>query len=250
MAAIPGGVTTAIVNITPPDGVPAHAVNITVTPTVDVTWSATSVKLADCLDTGSKFNLILPVVDQAGWITPAGSSFKGWQYIITISGTVNGVHFSESRMHQVVTGQTSVDLDVLNQFSQAQVKAYSDTRYVQLGAAPYDLNVVGALNATTRAVGLNDNPMGIKLPRAVTFSSVTFRAATADASGNTVVELRKNGSTVSGTSTTIAAASQVAGGTSTGTWAFAAGDIVTVYISAIGTTPGKAIVADLKGVAN
>ena len=60
-------------------------------------------------------------------------------------------------------------------------------------------------------------------------------------------ELRKNGSQVSGTSTTIAAANQVTGGTSTGSWAFAAGDIITVYVTAVGTTPGNGLIADVAG---
>jgi len=111
-----------------------------------------------------------------------------------------------------------------------------------------DASVVAFGASTTRATGTGDFPFGIKLQRNITFSSVTFRCATADASGNLVVELRKNGSTVSGTSTTIAAASQVAGGTSTGTWSFAAGDVLTVVITAIGTTPGKGLCADIRGL--
>lgn len=111
-----------------------------------------------------------------------------------------------------------------------------------------DMSIVAFGAATTRATGTGDFPFGVKLQRAITFSSVTFRVATADASGNLVVELRKNGSAVSGTSTTITAASQVTGGTSTGTWAFSAGDIITVVITAIGTTPGKGLIADIKGL--
>jgi len=112
-----------------------------------------------------------------------------------------------------------------------------------------DVSIVAFGASTARAASsYGDFPFGIKLQRAVTFSSVTFRVATADASGNLVVELRKNGTQVSGTPTTIAAASQVAGGTTTGTWSFAAGDIITVYVTGIGTTPGKGLIADVKGV--
>ncbi|PQP24179.1 hypothetical protein [Rhodococcus opacus] len=125
----------------------------------------------------------------------------------------------------------------------------SDTRTPATGTQFYDPTINGFAATTVRATGAGDFPMGIKLQRACTFTSVTFRANTADASGNLVVELRKNGTTVSGTSTTIAAANQVAGGTSTGSWAFAAGDILTVYITAVGTTPGTGLVADLKGTA-
>ena len=112
-----------------------------------------------------------------------------------------------------------------------------------------DVSIVAfGANTARAASSYGDFSFGIKLQRAITFTSVTFRAATADASGNLVVELRKNGTQVSGTSTTIAAASQVAGGTSTGTWAFASGDILTVYVTGVGTTPGKGLIADIKGL--
>ncbi|AUS34590.1 hypothetical protein C1M55_28075 [Rhodococcus qingshengii] len=126
----------------------------------------------------------------------------------------------------------------------------SDARAPKTGTAPYDICVPGFAATTTRAVGAGDFPMGIKLQRAVTFTSVTFRGNTADASGSMAVELRKNGTQVSGTSTTIASGSQVSGGTpTTGTWAFAAGDILTVYVTSVGTTPGTGLVADLTGLA-
>lgn len=112
-----------------------------------------------------------------------------------------------------------------------------------------DMSIVAFGTNTARAANsYGDFPFGVKLQRAITFSSVTFRVFTADASGNLVVELRKNGAQVSGTSTTIAAANQVSGGTSAGTWAFAAGDILTVYVTGVGTTPGKGLVADIKGL--
>lgn len=125
----------------------------------------------------------------------------------------------------------------------------ADTRTPTAGTSPYDASIVGFGKDTTRATGTGDFAFGVKLPRAATFTSVTYRASTADASGNLVVELRKNGSTVSGSSATIAAANQVAGGTATGTFSFAAGDILTVYITAVGTTPGKGLIADILGTA-
>jgi hypothetical protein len=111
-----------------------------------------------------------------------------------------------------------------------------------------DLSIVAFSAATKRAVGTGDFPFGVKLQRAVTFSSATFRGVTADASGNLVVELRKNGVAVAGTSTTVAAASQVSGGTVTGSWSFAAGDVVTVQVTAVGTTPGSGLIADIAGL--
>lgn len=113
-------------------------------------------------------------------------------------------------------------------------------------APPYDVSFMHSVG--TRATGYGGNAMGTRLARNCTFTSVTFRCATADASGNLVVELRKNGAAVTGTSTTIAAASQVSGGTSTGSWSFSVGDILTVYITSVGTTPGTGLVADITGV--
>lgn len=117
-----------------------------------------------------------------------------------------------------------------------------------LTALPYDLTAVAFGYVSPRAVGVGDFPFGIKLQRACTLTSVTYRCNTADASGNLVVELRKNGVAVSGSSASIAAASQVAGGTSTGSWSFSAGDILTVYVTAVGTTPGNGLIADITGV--
>jgi hypothetical protein len=134
--------------------------------------------------------------------------------------------------------------------------AFDGTGDITVTATPttgtqfYDLSIVGFGSTTVRAASsYGDFPFGIKLQRPVTFTSVTFRVKTADASGNLVVELRKNGTQVSGTPTTIAAANQVAGGTSTGSWAFTTGDIITVFITAVGTTPGNGLIADITGLA-
>lgn len=104
----------------------------------------------------------------------------------------------------------------------------------------------------TRAAGAgNVLPQGIKLLRDITVTQVTWRGNTADASGNTVVELRKNGAQVSGTSKTIAAADQTAGGTNatvTGSWNYNAGEILLPYTVSVGTTPGLYWVAEIKAV--
>lgn len=117
---------------------------------------------------------------------------------------------------------------------------------IALAASPYDISYPQTLGQ--RAVGYGQNSIGVKLARAVAFTQIVYRCGTADASGSLTVELRKNGLQVAGTSVTIAAASQVTGQSITGSWAFAAGDILTVYITAIGGAPvGVGLVADLKG---
>jgi len=129
----------------------------------------------------------------------------------------------------------------------ATTKSYVDSATASI-IQPYDLSLIGFGANTTRTAGsYGDNPFGIKLQRDCTLSSVTFRCNTADVSGNLVCELRRNGTTLTGSSTTIAAASQVAGGTSTGTWACSAGDIITIYVTGVGTTPGTGLEADIMG---
>lgn len=112
-----------------------------------------------------------------------------------------------------------------------------------------DMSIVAFGANTARAVGTGDFPFGVKLQRAITFSSVTFRAATSDATGTLTVELRKNGTQVTGSPTYLdAGTTQTTGVTTNGTWAFAAGDILTVYVTAIGGGVGKGLCADIKGL--
>lgn len=124
----------------------------------------------------------------------------------------------------------------------------SNTRTPTALTSPFDFSIVVCGKDTTRAANsTGDFPFGIKLQRAIEVDAFTLRGVTADASGNLVVELRKNGSTVSGTSTSVAAASQITGGSSSGgPWSFAAGDILLPYITGVGTTPGKGLIVDIK----
>ena len=125
--------------------------------------------------------------------------------------------------------------------------ALYNTRTPTPGTVPYDITY--SAQTGMRVLGYGDVPAGIKLTRAVTFSEMTVHCETADASGNLVVTLNKNGTAVSGASVTIAAANQVAGATVTGSWAFAKGDILRINVTGVGTTPGKGLVVDLLGMA-
>ena len=125
----------------------------------------------------------------------------------------------------------------------------ANTRTPTTGTSPYDLCIPAFGKGTTRATGTGDFSFGLKLQRAATFTSVTYRGASNGVSGSLVVELRKNGSTVSGSSATIAFGSITTGGTATGTWAFTAGDILTVYITTADGTPGLGLIADILGTA-
>lgn len=125
----------------------------------------------------------------------------------------------------------------------------SDTRTPTAGTSPYDLSIVAFGKSTTRATGTGDFPFGVKLQRAATFTSVTYRGNTNGGSGSLVVELRKNGSAVSGTSASITGTTAATGGTATGSWAFSAGDVLTVQITTADGTPGTGLIADITGLA-
>ena len=113
------------------------------------------------------------------------------------------------------------------------------------GIVAYPVHYVQTFS--TRAVGLGSNSMGVGLTESVSFDTVTYRFGTADASGSTTVEMRKNGVAVSGTSTTRTAAEQSTPVTLSGNWGFAKGDVLTFYITAVGTTPGTGLAIDVRG---
>lgn len=72
-------------------------------------------------------------------------------------------------------------------------------------------------------------------------NSIRYRVGTADGSGSTTVEIRKNGVALTGSSGTASTTPTEI----TGSWSFAEGDILTVYISAVGTNPGNVLIADM-----
>lgn len=117
-----------------------------------------------------------------------------------------------------------------------------------MASAPYDFSIIQSSAWTPRTAGsYGDNPFGVKLQRACTLTSVTFRCYTADGGGSMVVNLTRNGSAIAGTTTTISYVSQVAGVTTNFSQACSAGDVIDVYVSSTGTTPGNGLVADITG---
>ncbi|MFC4374097.1 hypothetical protein ACFO5K_08255 [Nocardia halotolerans] len=102
----------------------------------------------------------------------------------------------------------------------------------------------------TRKVGAgNVMPEGLRIERAISISSITYRGETAG-TGNLVVELRKNGAVLSGSAATIPASSH---GTDTvvstgGPWTFAMGDRLTVQVTTADNPAGRGLQASLKGM--
>lgn len=105
-----------------------------------------------------------------------------------------------------------------------------------------------------RAVGYGDNQMGLTVPAAFTLTEIVYRGISADASGSTTGEVRRNGTAITGSSLSVAAANQWTYGSNvriTGlSQAISAGDVLRPYISAIGTTPGAGFSAVLVGTVN
>ncbi|UTN92944.1 minor tail protein [Gordonia phage Finkle] len=120
---------------------------------------------------------------------------------------------------------------------------------IAAGAVPADLSLVVFGKDNPRAVGTGDNPFGHKCQRGLLVKAFDVQCLTADASGSLVVELRKNGTPVAGTSHTVAAADQVAGTRKTGLNAqFATGDVLTVAVTGVGATPGNGLAIHVEAV--
>lgn len=115
------------------------------------------------------------------------------------------------------------------------------------GGGGFDVNLIVFGKDTVRSAGYGDNPFGVRLGRDATFTSLTVRCLTADASGSTEALLTLDGSAVA--TVTLPAAQQVAGVTVTGSWAFPAGSVLRVQVASVGATPGKGLVADVTGTA-
>ena len=222
-----------------------------------------SVAATDITDSTSTGRAVLKATDASAARTAIGVAYGTTAGTVTQGNDSRLTPSSTSISDSTVTGRsliTAVDAPAARTalgvaygtttgtVCQGNDSRLSDSRTPTAAGQVADLSIVAFGSVTARAVGTGDFPFGVKLQRAVTFTSVTYRVATADASGSLVVELRKNGTAVSGSSSTIAAASQVSGGTATGTWAFAAGDIITVRVTAVGTTPGKGLIADVQGL--
>lgn len=135
-------------------------------------------------------------------------------------------------------------LPYLEVISTPNTSVYLDVVVLRL-ASPFDISITQT--TAGRAVGLNAFPMGYKVSRPIEVTKITYRCGTADFAGSSTFELRKNGSSLPSTTYQVPAASQVSGVSLSGKWEFAAGDIITVYTTAVGSIPGGGLVAELSG---
>ena len=132
----------------------------------------------------------------------------------------------------------------------------SDTRTPSANTVPADFLFVLTSPATTRAVGTGDWTTGMYVGRAFTLTKCVWQFETADASGSTTVEVRRNGTAVTSSSITVTAVNQADGTgtdaarTATVSQSFAVGDRLLPAITAIGNTPGKGAKVYLFGTWN
>lgn len=94
-----------------------------------------------------------------------------------------------------------------------------------------------------REVGYGQVPDGFVVTSPITVTKVRYKAGTADGSGETICHIRKNGVEVSGTSSPASAGSSPL--IVSGAWEFNAGDVLSVYTSQVGTSPGARLRADI-----
>lgn len=113
-------------------------------------------------------------------------------------------------------------------------------------AKPYDFSFVQSLD--TRAVGYGEMVYGVLINKSITLTSIHYRLGTADASGTTTAQIY-TATTADGAKTAVAGTSGTAAVNPTpitGSVSIAAGTYLFVYTSAIGTTPGKGLIAEIQ----
>lgn len=222
------------------------------------TYTAAAGEYVPCDATSGGFTVTLPTAPADGSMitvkkTDSSSNVvtisRGGSDVFNASGGATSVSLTrQGQGIRLVYKATGAIWYVLDHISDSDARL-SNTRTPTTGTVPYDMSIPAFGKGTTRATGTGDFPFGVKLQRAVTFSSVTYRGNTNGGSGSLIVELRKNGSAVSGSSATITGTVAATGGTATGTWAFALGDILTVYITTADGSPGTGLIADITGLA-
>lgn len=106
---IPSGVTTVQLCALPSTTGPVVSSTVSITPTQDLIWSATGQRLAAMCNTYPAPGwVILPAVDQAGFITPdTHIAVTGWSYLITVTWLEeDGSSHSESGVIQCLSNQS------------------------------------------------------------------------------------------------------------------------------------------------
>ncbi|PTR30587.1 hypothetical protein C8K36_102439 [Rhodococcus sp. OK519] len=136
----------------------------------------------------------------------------------------------------------------------SDVAANAGIDFSKLSGVPFELVIVHS--SSTRKVGSGDLIVGVPVPRPCVIDTVLYQFGTSDAGSTTLVELRKNNAQISGTNLSVSVANQADGpgtdfartGVASGVNAtFATNDRLTVYVSALGASPGRVLAAVVRG---
>ncbi|MBM4640720.1 hypothetical protein GS448_24645 [Rhodococcus hoagii] len=135
----------------------------------------------------------------------------------------------------------------------SDVAANAGIDFTKLAGVPFEVVIVHS--SGTRKAGTGDLIVHMPVTRACTIDSVLFQFGTRDSSGSTSVSLLRNGSLITGTNLSVAAANQVDGtgtdgartATATGNNVLVQNDRLGVNVTALGATPGKVLVAVIRG---
>lgn len=120
--ALPVGVTTATCTVGVPvsfTGAANIRANVSVKPSVFLVHAATGTPLVDMLETidttdGVAGQFTLPHTDQAGFVDESQNTYTNWFYTVTIQySNDRHVMLPKTKVFQLTTGQTLVDLDKL-----------------------------------------------------------------------------------------------------------------------------------------
>jgi hypothetical protein len=112
---------------------------------------------------------------------------------------------------------------------------------------PCDVRLTPFTDSVVRAIGSGDYAAGFVVTRDFTATHVLYQFATADGSGSSTVELRLNGTQVSSSDVTVSAADQTdsaltdAARSATISQAFAVGDRILPYVTAVPGSPGNGL---------
>lgn len=168
--------------------------------------------------------------------------------VISGTGLAGGGDLTADRTLTVVYGAAA------GTAAQGNDTRLSDARTPAASTVPCDF--VWVAQSGTRVTGVGDLAAGMYVGRAFTLTRVIYQFDTADASGSTTVECRRNAAQLASSVLTVTAANQADGTatdaarTATFTQAWAVGDRFALAVTAVGTTPGKGARVYLVGTWN
>lgn len=210
------------------------------------TFTASAGGFYPCSTSGAGFTATLPTAPSNGTTC----------IFMKTDTSTNALTISRGGSTDVInsSGVTSIALTYMNAVACLKYNASLAIWYnVEANNVSY---VSWLVQGGTRQTGYGDMPEGIFLAQAATLLAVQFRIGTADASGTSTIALYSNttnastGSALTSGSTSLTTSTTNNKITLTGPWTITAGTFLQVNATAVGTTPGNRLYADLYLVMN